>query len=39
MKDWRSDLPFPQHWLFYVVVKIGVVALAVYLAARAFGVL
>ena len=39
MNDWRSDLPFPRHWLFYVAVKIGIVGLAAYLAARTFGLL
>jgi hypothetical protein len=38
-KDWRKDTPFPQHWLFYTLVKIGIVLLAVYLAARTFGYL
>jgi hypothetical protein len=38
MKDWRQDLPFPRHWLFYVLVKIGVIALAVWLALRTYGV-
>jgi hypothetical protein len=32
--DWRKDTPFPRHWLFYVLVKIGILALAVYLASR-----
>jgi hypothetical protein len=39
MKDWKSDTPFPRHWLFYVVVKIALVALAFWLAARTFGYL
>lgn len=34
MSDWRKDVPFPRHWLFYVVVKIAILALAVYLASR-----
>ncbi len=36
MSDWRKDTPFPRHWLFYVAVKIAVVALAFYLA-RSYG--
>lgn len=32
--DWRKDTPFPRHWLFYVVVKVAILALAVYLASR-----
>ena len=38
-KDWRSDLPFPRHWLFYLLVKIGIVVFAVWIAAKSFGVL
>jgi hypothetical protein len=38
-KDWRKDTPFPQHWLFYTLVKIGIVLLAFYIAARTFGYL
>lgn len=34
MSDWKKDLPFPRHWLFYVVIKIAVIVLAVYLAYR-----
>jgi len=33
-RDWRKDTPFPKHWLFYVLVKIGILALAIYLAFR-----
>ena len=35
--DWHKDLPFPRHWLFYLFVKIGIVALAVWVAVRTFG--
>lgn len=27
----NSGLPFPKHWLWYIVIKLGVLALAVYL--------
>jgi hypothetical protein len=37
MKDWRKDLPFPRHWLFYLAVKIGIVALAVWIVLRSVG--
>lgn len=33
-EDWRKDTPFPRHWLFYVLVKIGILALAFYLASH-----
>ena len=37
MKDWRQDTPFPRHWLFYMLVKIGILLLALWLAARTYG--
>lgn len=37
MKDWIRDLPFPRHWLFYITIKIAILVLAFYLAARAAG--
>ena len=37
MKDWRSDMPFPRHWLFYTLVKIGIVLFAIWVAARSLG--
>lgn len=36
-RDWRKDTPEPRHWLFYVLVKIGILAFAVWVAARSFG--
>jgi hypothetical protein len=36
MKDWKSETPFPQHWLVYFVVKIAVLVLALYLAFRTY---
>ena len=33
-KSWRDSLPFPAHWLGYIVVKILVLALAVLLVLR-----
>jgi hypothetical protein len=32
MSDWRKDVPFPRHWLVYVIIKLAILALAVYLA-------
>jgi hypothetical protein len=37
-KDWRSDTPSSGHWLFYLLVKIGIAILAVWIAAKSFGV-
>jgi hypothetical protein len=28
----RPDTPFPRHWLYYIVLKYGVIVLAVILA-------
>jgi hypothetical protein len=33
-KSWRDSLPFPAHWLGYLVLKILVLALAVAIALR-----
>ncbi len=35
--DWHKDVPFPRHWLFYTLVKIAIVVIAVWVAARSFG--
>lgn len=31
-KSWHDSLPFPRHWLAYVVLKIAVVIIAILLA-------
>jgi hypothetical protein len=33
----RPDTPFPRHWLYYIVIKIVVIVVAVLLALRYFG--
>ena len=33
----RPDTPFPRHWLYYIVIKIVVIAVAVLVALRYFG--
>lgn len=38
-KSWHDSLPFPKRWLFYIVIKIIVLALAVYLALHWNGLL
>jgi hypothetical protein len=35
--DWLKDLPFPRRWLYYLVVKIIIVALAVWVSLRSVG--
>jgi hypothetical protein len=34
----RPDTPFPRHWRYYIVLKYAVLALAVALALKFFGV-
>jgi hypothetical protein len=33
----KPDTPFPRHWLYYIVLKIVVIAIAVGLALYLFG--
>jgi hypothetical protein len=34
----RPDTPFPRHWLYYIALKLAILALAVVLALKYFGV-
>ena len=34
----QPDTPFPRHWLYYIVLKIVVIVVAVALALNYFGV-
>ena len=34
----RPDTPFPKHWRYYIVIKWVVIAAAVVLALKLFGV-
>ena len=38
-KSWHNSLPFPRHWLGYVVIKLIVLALVIYVALRWQGLL
>jgi hypothetical protein len=33
----RPDTPFPRHWLYYIVLKIAILIIAVVLALKYFG--
>jgi hypothetical protein len=33
----RPDTPFPRHWLYYIALKLVLIAVAVALALRYFG--
>ncbi|MGD9867496.1 MAG: hypothetical protein AB7U38_05780 [Hyphomicrobiales bacterium] len=35
----KPDTPFPKHWLFYIVLKIGLIIAAVVLVLRFYGLL
>ena len=37
MKDLRPDTPFKKHWLYYIVLKLALLAAALYVALRLFG--
>jgi hypothetical protein len=34
----RPDTPFPKHWRYYIVLKLAVIAAAIVLALKLFGV-
>ena len=33
----RPDTPFPRHWLYYIALKIALIAAAVAVALKYFG--
>lgn len=33
----KPDTPFPKHWLYYIVLKIALLAVAVALTTKYFG--
>ena len=35
----RPETPFPRHWLYYMILKIAVLAAAVLLALYVFGIM
>lgn len=38
-KTWRDDLPFPRRWIAYAVIKLAVLALAVWLVLHWYGLI
>lgn len=34
----KPDTPFPKHWLYYIVLKVVVIAAALAIALKLFGV-
>ncbi len=35
----RPDTPFPRHWLYYIVLKVALIAAAVVLALYVYGLI
>jgi hypothetical protein len=35
----RPDTPFPRHWLYYIVLKLALIAAAVVLALYVYGLI
>lgn len=35
--DWKKTLPFKRHWAVYLIFKVGLLALAVYVALSLMG--
>ena len=33
----RPDTPFPRHWLYYIVLKVAIIAAAIAVATKSFG--
>ena len=33
----RPDTPFPRHWLYYIAIKLAILAVAVAVALKYFG--
>ena len=38
-KDWRGDLPFPKRWIAYGIIKLVILALAVWLVLGWYGLI
>jgi hypothetical protein len=34
----RPETPFPRHWLYYIILKVAIIAVALALATKYFGV-
>ncbi|CCE00231.1 conserved hypothetical protein [Bradyrhizobium sp. STM 3809] len=34
----KPDTPFPRHWLYYIVLKLAVIAAAVALVTKLYGI-
>ena len=30
-EDWQSGLPFPKRWIYYIIIKLVVLVLGIYL--------
>ena len=36
---WKSTLPFPRKWIFYIAIKFIVLGLVIYVTLRFYGVI
>jgi len=36
-KSWHESLPFPRHWFAYLVLKLAVIAVAIFLVLHYLG--
>jgi len=34
----KPDTPFPRHWLYYIAIKLVVIAIAIAIALKYYGV-
>lgn len=37
--DWKNSLPFPRHWLIYIAIKLIILAVAVLVTLRIYGMI
>lgn len=37
--EWQSSLPFPRRWLLYIAIKLAILAIAVLITLRIYGLI
>jgi len=35
--EWQSSLPFPRRWMLYIVIKLAILAIAIFITLRIYG--
>lgn len=38
-REWQSSLPFPRRWLLYIAIKLAILAAAVLITLRIYGLI